>query len=36
MFSWLFGGSRDKLEEPTEKVDKVMEDAYIVKDFYNR
>lgn len=36
MFSWLFGGSNDKVEVPTEKVQEVMEEAHIVKDFYNR
>lgn len=36
MFSWLFGGSNDKIEAPTERVDEVMEEVYIVKDFYNR
>lgn len=36
MFSWLFGGSNDKVEAPTERVDEVMEEVHIVKDFYNR
>lgn len=36
MFSWLLGGSNDKIEAPTERVDEVMEEVHIVKDFYNR
>ena len=36
MFRWLFGDSRDTIETPTERVDSVMEEAHIVKDFYNR
>ena len=36
MFRWFFQNSNDLVEVPTEKVNEIMEDAHIVKDFYNR
>ena len=36
MFSWIFGSSDETIEAPSEKVDQIMEEAHIVKDFYNR
>ena len=36
MFRWLFGSSEETVEAPSERVDEIMEEAHIVKDFYNR
>lgn len=36
MFEWLFGSSSNQVDPYTEKVEDVMQEARVVKDFYNR
>ena len=36
MLEWLFGSSNDRIDPYSEKVEEVMQEVRVVKDFYNR
>lgn len=36
MLEWLFGSSSEQVDPHLEKVEEVMQEVRVVKDFYNR
>ena len=36
MLEWLFGSSSEQVDPHSEKVEEVMQEVRVVKDFYNR